>query len=323
MPSAPVKIGLIGGTGLGDAIAAAGGKPHYPNTPFGSPSDAIHEIEWSGIPVFALARHGPGHRLSPADVPYQANLFAMKMLGVTHVLASGAVGSLREEYRPRDLVVIEQAIDKTFRRPGSFFEKSAVHVELSEPFCPVLRQILKDAGEEMIRKRGEQSPVRIHHGGCYVAMEGPSFSTRAESLMHRLWGGDLVGMTLMPEAKLAREAELPYAMLALVTDYDSWRPPLVANAKPAAGVGASAEPTTPRAKHELLAEIIGNVRAASENALELLRMAVAHIAADPSKLADCPARDALELAIWSDKSKLETDEIERLRPIWGRYFPGR
>jgi 5'-methylthioadenosine phosphorylase len=308
----PVKIGLIGGSGLGEAIAASGGTPHYLNTPFGTPSDAIHETEWSGVPVFALARHGVGHRLSPTEVPYQANLFALKMLGVTHVLASGAVGSLREEYKPRDLVIIDQAIDKTVRRPSTFFQNSAVHVEMAEPFCPVLRQTLKDAGDDLIRRRGEANPLKAHHGGCYVAMEGPSFSTRAESLMHRLWGGDVVGMTLMPEAKLAREAELPYAMVSLVTDYDSWRP----TPKPAADAA-------PKAKHELLAEIIGNLKAAGDNAMELLRAAVERIAADPAKLDACPAKDALELAIWSENSAIEGQEIERLRPLWGRYFPGR
>jgi 5'-methylthioadenosine phosphorylase len=316
-----VTIGLIGGTGLGEAIAATGGTPHTIDTPFGPPSGAILETQWSGIRVLALSRHGVGHTLSPADVPYRANLFAMKMLGVTHVLATGAVGSLREEYRPRDLIIPDQAIDKTFRRPSSFFEKSAVHVEFHEPFCPVLRQILKDATELAVQRRGEEVKMRVHHGGCYVAMEGPQFSTRAESLMHRLWGGDLIGMTLMPEAKLAREAELPYASISLVTDYDAWRPPIVANAKTAPGVGASTESATPREKHELLNEIIGNLKVAGENAIALLQAAVERIAADPTKLDACPARDALELAIWSDKAKVDPGEIEKLRPIWGKYFP--
>lgn len=318
-----VTIGLIGGTGLGEAIAAAGGTPHTLDTPFGTTSSPILETQWSGIRVLAISRHGEGHTLSPVAVPYRANLFALKMLGVTHVLATGAVGSLREEYRPRDLVIPEQAIDKTFRRPSSFFEKSAVHVEFHEPFCPVLRQILQDVSEETIRRRGPEVGMRVHHGGCYVAMEGPQFSTRAESLMHRLWGGDLIGMTLMPEAKLAREAELPYASVSLVTDYDAWRPPIVVDAKTASGVGVSAEPATTREKHELLNEIIGNLKVAGENAIALLKATVEIIAADPTKLDACPARDALELAIWSDKAKVDPGEIEKLRPIWERYFSAR
>lgn len=306
----PPVIGLIGGSGLGEVILAAGGTPHYISTPFGAPSGTILEANWSSIRVLALSRHGSGHTFSPSSVPYRANIFALKLLGATHILASGAVGSLREEYRPRDLVVPDQVIDKTFRREGSFFERSAVHVEMHEPLCPVLRQILREVSEKTIRRQGDE--WKVHHGGCYVAMEGPQFSTRAESFMHRLWGGDLIGMTLMPEAKLAREAELPYAAVSLVTDYDAWRP--------VAGGGGSAPPV---AKHELLAEIIENLKAASENAMALLRAAVEKIAQDPSKLDACPARDALELAIWSEKAKVDAEEVEKLRPIWGRYFPGR
>jgi 5'-methylthioadenosine phosphorylase len=145
---AGIKVGLIGGSGLGEAIAAgtAEGVRHAVETPFGRPSDAIVETQWDGVPVFFLARHGPGHTLSPSQVPYRANLFALKQLGVTHVIASGAVGSLREEFRPRDLVIPDQIIDKTHRRPGTFFEHAAVHVEFSEPFCPVLRRVLVEAG---------------------------------------------------------------------------------------------------------------------------------------------------------------------------------
>ena len=225
-----IKI-VIGGSGLADAMRQTEGTRHEVDTPFGRPSDAILETSWDGLPVFFLSRHGPGHLLGPSQVPFRANLFALKKLGVTHVIASGAVGSLRDEFSPRDLVIPDQVIDKTYRRPATFFEKAAVHVEFAEPFCPVLRRILSWRGSGFrsgFRKSRERraastrpnceprlprTPTQVHDRGCYVCMEGPAFSTRAESLMHRLWGGDLIGMTAMPEAKLAREAEISYALV--------------------------------------------------------------------------------------------------------------
>src|SRR5213082_2064489 len=230
-----IKIALVGGSGLGAAMAQqTEGKRHELNTPFGRPSDAIVQTEWSGLPILFLNRHGPGHLLNPSQVPYRANVFAMKQLGCTHIIASGAVGSLREEMKPRDLAIADQLIDKTSKRAATFYEHAAVHVEFAEPFCPALRQILLDAGAE---------GTQVHDGGCYVAMEGPAFSTRAESLMHRLWGGDLIGMTAMPEAKLAREAEIGYALVALVTDYDCWRRP--AASQTVQGAATSAKATEP------------------------------------------------------------------------------
>ncbi len=322
----PLKIGLIGGSGLGEALSAREtGTPQYVNTPFGQPSTTIIETTWAGLPVLVLQRHGKGHIFNPSAVPYRANIYALKMLGCTHILASGAVGSLREEFRPRDLVVPDQIIDKTHKRPNTFFESAAVHVEFAEPFCPNLRSVIRKAGEAVdlgpaVTAEHAVStppaagapapqtprPPRINHGGCYVAMEGPAFSTRAESLMHRLWGGDLVGMTAMPEAKLAKEAEIPYALISLVTDYDCWR------AKPA---------ERPHDPHELLNEIIGNLKAATENAIALMKATVERIAAEPQALNDCPATRALELGIWSSKSQIPPEEIERLEPLWGKYFP--
>lgn len=300
-----VRIGLIGGSGLGQALAAeTEGVRHEVDTPFGRPSDAIVEASWDGVPVLFLSRHGPGHLLNPSQVNYRANLFALKTLGCTHVLASGAVGSLREEIRPRDLVICDQVIDKTHRRAGTFFESTAVHVEMAEPFCPVLRQILVEAAkDDSITAAGHA----VHPRGTYVCMEGPAFSTRAESLMHRLWGGDLIGMTALPEAKLAKEAEIPYALIALVTDYDCWRP----HADPH---GHALDP------FKLLNEIIGHLNDASANAIRLLRRAVAAIAADPAKLDGCPASRALQLAIWSDKVKIDPAERQRLAPLWMKYF---
>src|SRR5438874_13116358 len=218
-----LKIGVIGGSGLGALLGGQEGERHEVETPFGKPSDAITEVEWEGVNVFLLSRHGAWHLLNPSVVPYRANIFALKQLGCTHVIAGGAVGSLREEFRPRDLVIPDQIIDKTHKRANTFYEKAAVHGEFAEPFCPVLRQILMEAGGASAQER-----YQVHGRGCYVCMEGPAFSSRAESLMHRLWGGDLIGMTALPEAKLAKEAEISYALVALVTDYDCWRtkPPL-------------------------------------------------------------------------------------------------
>ena len=297
-----IRIGLIGGSGLGAAMAQeTKGVAHVIETPFGMPSSAIIETQWDGLPVYFLARHGEGHTINPSQINARANVFALKKLGVTHILASGAVGSLREEYKPRDLVIPDQVIDKT-RRPSTFFDKAAVHVEFAEPFCPILRRIIMESVPT-----GEAAPA-VHDGGCYVCMEGPAFSTRAESLMHRLWGGDLIGMTVMPEAKLAKEAEIAYALVAMVTDYDCWKHP------------PAKDQTTKPDPFALLNEIIGHLNHATANAIDLIKKTVSRIAADPSRLADCPAREALKLAIWSDKSRIPKDEVERLAPLWVKYL---
>lgn len=289
-----LRIGLIGGTGLGEALDAEAGQRHDIDTPFGKPSSPIVTANWGGVEVAILQRHGIGHPYNPSAVPYRANIFALKKLGVTHILASGAAGSLREELRPGDLVIADQIIDKTHKRAGTFFENAAVHAEFADPFCGVMRRWLLDASKKL-------TGVTVHDRGTYVCMEGPAFSTRAESRMHRAWGGDLIGMTAMPEAKLAREAEIAYALIALPTDYDCWRPH-------APGTSAQA----------LLEEILGNVRRATASSVALIRTALA----DVSRLREqpSPAHDALKLAIWSDRQRIPRDEIERLRPLWGRYF---
>lgn len=313
-----LKIGLIGGTGLGEALAASTeGTRHELETPFGRPSDAIIETNWAGVPVLVLSRHGPGHVINPTQIPTRANIYALKQLGCTHIIASGAVGSLREEFKPRDLVIPDQVIDKTTKRPGTFYEKAAVHVEFAEPFCPVLRQILLEAARPADGQGGPEHAV--HDRGCYVCMEGPAFSTRAESLMHRLWGGDLIGMTAMPEAKLAKEAEISYALVALVTDYDCWRSKPVAQTPGTEAPLAGPQPAQPD-PHDLLREIIGNVRAATENAVALMKRAVELAAQRREQLAAAPAQRALELAIWSDKSRIDPDEVQRLKPLWVKYF---
>ncbi len=289
-------IGVIGGTGLGDALGAlGGGEVHDIDTPFGRPSAPISLCEIDGQRVALLSRHGDGHMRNPSTVPYRANIWALKSLGVTHILASGAVGSLREEVAPKSLVVPDQVIDKTFRRAGTFFDELAVHIELASPFCPTLRNVLAKAGT------GPGFPARVHQGGTYVCMEGPQFSTRAESELHRGWGASLIGMTVMPEAKLAREAEICYALVALPTDYDCWKP------HPAAVDQA-----------KLLEEILGNVKAATQNALDLIRRAIPKIGEIGEK--PCACQSALALALWSDKSRIPAEVREKLRPILGKYL---
>lgn len=304
-----ITLGLIGGSGMADLLTAGTGQPHEIETPFGRPSDAILESDWNGVRVLILSRHGPGHTISPSKIPFRANIFALKQLGCTHIIASGAVGSLRQEMKPRDLVIPDQIIDRTFRREPSFFEKSAVHVEFAEPFDPGLRTLLLEGSAN----QSAEAQHAVHDRGCYVCVEGPSFSTRAESLMHRLWGGDLVGMTAMPEAKLAREAEIAYALVAMVTDYDCWK-------SKTASPGEKPAETQTVQPQPLLKEILGNLQAASASAWDLVQRALQKIAVEPARLAEAPAHRALELAIWSEKSAIERSEIDRLAPLWGPYF---
>ncbi|MFN4242835.1 MAG: MTAP family purine nucleoside phosphorylase [Tepidisphaerales bacterium] len=293
------KLGVIGGTGVGALLSSlAPGEPvrHEVVTPFGRPSAPVLESEVDGLSVLVLPRHGEGHRNNPTQVPYRANVMALKMLGVTHLLATGAVGSLREEIRPRELVLVDSFIDRTHQRSGTFFDSAAVHVDFAEPTCPVLRQLALEAA-------GGLEGVKVHERGTYVCMEGPSFSTRAESLMHRLLGGDVIGMTALPEARLAREAEMGYLLIALATDWDCWKPH-------AAG-------TTPQS---LLQEIISNVQSASASAMRLLEATVRLAASRAETLGTSPALTALDHALWTDRTAIPPHEVERLRPLWGRLF---
>jgi len=289
-----LMVGLIGGSGLGDALAAEKGRAVFDDTPFGKPSGPITVGRWAGVRVAILSRHGAGHVYNPSTVPYRANIHALKQLGVTHLIASGAVGSLREQIAPRDLVIPDQIIDKTHQRRSTFFDTDVVaHVEFAEPFCPGLRRLLVEAGTAV--------ETTVHDGGTYVCMEGPQFSTVAESKMHQAWGGDLIGMTCCPEAKLAREAEICYALVALPTDYDCWRPH---------------DPD--RGKQELLAEIIGHLEAATANAVALIKAAVERIG-EGAELAPCGCGSALELAIWSDRERIPARTVERLGPLLSKY----
>jgi 5'-methylthioadenosine phosphorylase len=285
-------VGLIGGTGLGDALAEhiTGSELLEVDTPFGRPSGKIMVGKIGVNKIAFLNRHGEGHKLMPSEVPFAANVFAMKKLGVRAVIASGAVGSLREEISPGDLVVVEQFIDKTFKRRSSFFEGfGAVHCEMAQPVCGRLGKILLEAAETI--------DVKTHAKGCYVCMEGPQFSTRAESLMHRVWGGDLIGMTAMPEAKLVREAQMCYSLIALASDYDCWRPH-------EAG----------KDKQTLLKEIISNLQRATINCLELVK---AVLQSDGKLLCEnCQCRNSLDLAVWTDQSRISPGEKEKLQELF-------
>jgi 5'-methylthioadenosine phosphorylase len=210
------EIGIIGGTGFYDPQLVKNGREIRLNTPYGQPSDLIIVGELQGRKAAFLPRHGKKHTIRPTDVNSRANIHALKKLGVQRILAPSTVGSLREEYRPGDLVFIDQFIDKTTRREESFFTGPKVcHISMAEPTCPELRKILIKVAKEM--------KINYHEAGTYVCIEGPRFSTKAESRMFKGWGADVVGMTLVPECVLARENEICYASIATVTDYDVWK----------------------------------------------------------------------------------------------------
>lgn len=210
-------IGVIGGSGLYAVDALEDGQWIDVRTPWGTPSDALLFGRIAGVKFVFLPRHGRGHRIAPSDVDARANIDALKRAGCTDILALSAVGSLREELAPGRFVLVDQFIDRTYARPKSFFGTGMVaHVSMADPVCP---RLADRAGEA-----AEAAGAAVTRGGTYLAMEGPQFSSRAESALYRKWGCDVIGMTGMPEAKLAREAELPYALVGMVTDYDCWRP---------------------------------------------------------------------------------------------------
>jgi 5'-methylthioadenosine phosphorylase len=281
-------IGIIGGSGQDNSLAEllTDADRIDVDTPFGRPSSKIIRNK----KIAFLNRHGEGHRLSPSEVPYAANIFALKKLGVHAIISSGAVGSLREQIAPGDLVVVDQFIDKTIRRRSSFFEGfAAVHCEMAQPVCTRLTKMILDSAKK--------TAVKTHVGGTYVCMEGPQFSTQAESLMHRNWGGDLIGMTAMPEAKLAREAQICYCLITLVSDYDCWRP------------NESAKD-----KQSLSEEIISNLKKATSNCLELLK---AVLESDRTIIAEqCTCRKSLELAVWTSPEQIERADKEKLKVLF-------
>jgi 5'-methylthioadenosine phosphorylase len=214
------KIGIIGGSGLYKMEALKDVEEVQVDTPFGSPSDALIVGTLAGTRVAFLARHGRNHTLLPSELPFRANIYAMKQLGVEYLISASAVGSLKEEAKPLDMVVPDQFIDRTKNRVSTFFGEGIVaHIAFGDPVCKLLANVLADAVASL-----NLDGVNLHRGGTYICMEGPAFSTKAESHLYRSWGATIIGMTNLPEAKLAREAEIAYATLALVTDYDCWHP---------------------------------------------------------------------------------------------------
>jgi 5'-methylthioadenosine phosphorylase len=282
-------VGIIGGSGVYEMEGLADVSEIRVETPFGAPSDALVRGVLDGRTVYFLPRHGRGHRLLPHELPVRANIWAMKSLGVDWILSISAVGSLKEEIRPRDVVIPTQLFDRTRCRPSTFFgEGIAAHISLADPFCPVLRSVLLDA----CRRLG----LPLKDGGTYVSIEGPAFSTKAESEVNRKMGFDIVGMTALPEARLAREAEIAYAMVALSTDYDVWH--------------ESGEVSV-----ELVLE---NLRANTANVKKLIRAVMPHI---PSARTS-PAQKALDGAIMTDPALWPAATVERLAPILARVKGG-
>jgi 5'-methylthioadenosine phosphorylase len=286
--SGPARVGLVGGSGLYDLTAIADLREEKVETPFGAPSDAFLTGTLEGVPVAFLSRHGRGHRLSPSEINYRANVCGFKQLGCDALLSASACGSLREEHAPRRAVIPDQFIDRTRHRQDSFFGDGVVaHAGLADPVCPALSEAL----EEGARRGG----LDVHRGGTYVCMEGPQFSTRAESRLYRSWGADVIGMTNLTEARLCREAEICYASLALVTDYDCWR-----------------EATEDVSVETILAILKDNADAARRT----LQAAVARIT--PGR--HCGCREAMRYAIITDRSAITAAARERLRPIAGRHL---
>jgi 5'-methylthioadenosine phosphorylase len=281
-------IGIIGGSGLYDMAELTDREERVVSTPFGDPSGPYVVATLRGKRVAFLARHGAGHRLSPSELNFRANIYGFKVLGVERILSASAVGSLKEEYRPLDIVVPDQFFDRTKGRISTFFGRGIVaHVGFAHPVCPEVAKVAADCVETV--------GARVHRGGTYVNMEGPQFSTLAESRLYRQWGMDVIGMTNLQEAKLAREAEICYATLALVTDYDSWHP-----------------------DHDSVTVelIIANL---TQNAITAQRT----IAAAVEKLGPartCACKDALATAIITSPEHVPDTVKKELAPIIGKYL---
>lgn len=281
-------LGIIGGSGLYNLTALRSVEQIEIETPWGRPSEAIRVGEIGGQPVAFLSRHGAGHRLSPSEIPYAANICAMKMLGVSRLVSISAVGSLREAYPPRSFVVPDGIIDRTVGRQRTFFDNGVVaHVSIADPFCPDLSAYLAGVAGT--------GGLPLHAGGTYVAIEGPQFSTRAESALFRSWGASVIGMTALPEARLAREAELCYACLAMVTDYDVWH--------------EHDDPVT-------VGAVLANLHAMTDAIQKIVTVLAS------ATLPDCRAGcgDALANAIATSPDAIDGASRERLAPIAGRYL---
>jgi 5'-methylthioadenosine phosphorylase len=288
MPQA--KIGVIGGTGLYQIEGLTNIQEVNMDTPFGKPSDTIIIGRLGETGIAFLPRHGRGHHILPTEVPSRANIYTLKSLGVEHIISVNSVGSFKEKIKPGDLVIPDQIIDRTRQRINTFFGGGFVaHIPFAEPFCPDLSQILFEAAREI--------GAGVHFKGTYLAMEGPAFSTRAESRLYRSWGADIIGMTVLPEAKLAREAEICYASIACVSDYDSWQ--------------EKGEPVT--------ADIILDIMHKNiDTAKRIIKLAVARI---PEKR-NCHCATALKTAIVTDPKLIPTEQKKKLSLLISRYLKG-
>ena len=283
-------LAVIGGSGIYDLENTGTGEIFTLDTPFGSPSGSIYKARSGATDVLFLTRHGAGHVYSPTTVPYRANVFALKQLGATHLLSLSAVGSLREELPPRTLVIPDQIIDRTVSRERTFFDSRIVaHVGIADPFCSHLRVAVAEAAV--------LAPRRAHRDGTYICIEGPQFSTRAESNLYRSWGASVIGMTAMPEARLAREAGLCYAMLAMVTDYDVWHDN----------------------EEDVSVEVVAsNLQANGEAAREI----VMQLAASGLPERSCGCNSALHHAIMTARDQIPGDALAWMRVLAGD-LPGK
>ncbi len=282
------EIGIIGGSGLYAMPGLVNVHEERVETPFGWPSDAFVMGELDGKRVAFLARHGRGHKILPSELNFRANIYAMKMLGVERILSVSAVGSLKEEHKPTDFVIPDQFIDRTFARVGTFFGDGIVgHVAFGDPVCATVRGAFEKACAE--------AGVVGKNGGTYICIEGPQFSTRAESKLYRSWGADVIGMTNLQEAKLAREAEICYATLAMVTDYDCWF--------------EGHDDVT-------VEQVVAVLHQNAENGTKVVRAA---IAAMPKERA-CACVDALKYAILTDKKAIPESVRQRLGLLLGKYL---
>ncbi|HIK07689.1 MAG TPA: S-methyl-5'-thioadenosine phosphorylase [Trichormus sp. M33_DOE_039] len=286
------KIGIIGGSGLYQMAALKDVEEVQIDTPFGSPSDALILGNLDGVRVAFLARHGRNHTLLPSELPFRANIYAMKQLGVEYLISASAVGSLQAGVKPLDMVVPDQFIDRTKNRISTFFGEGIVaHIAFGDPICQNLAAVLGDAIASL-----NLPDVTLHRGGTYVCMEGPAFSTKAESNLYRSWGATIIGMTNLPEAKLAREAEIAYATLALVTDYDCWHP-----------------------DHDSVTVemVIGNLQRNAVNAQKVIQETVRRLHENPPH---SEAHSALKYAILTNLDKAPATTKEKLGLLLKKYL---
>jgi 5'-methylthioadenosine phosphorylase len=284
-----IDVGIIGGSGLYAMEGLAVIEERTIATPFGDPSDPYVIGEIDGIRVAFLSRHGKGHRFTPTEVNYRANVYGLKVLGVHTILSASAVGSMKESYKPTDIVFPHQFIDRTRHRADTFFGNGIVgHVAFADPICTSVSSLMGESARE--------AGATWHLGGTYICMEGPQFSTRAESHLYRSWNVDVIGMTNLTEAKLAREAEICYATMALVTDYDCWHP-----------------------DHDDvdIEQILGYLRANAAMAQKILRLSIRKAAARPR---DCGCANALQYALLTDRAVFPAQTAKDLEPLIGKYM---